>query len=79
MEVRGEHSLRVVAFRRHVGGFLGLWLTALVPLSLFAVLPPLWARVPWLNLWIAGGVWVAVVVALLVWQGVGEQRLRQMR
>ena len=77
MEVRGEHVLRVIAFRRHVGGFLGLWLTILVPLGLLAVLPPLWERAPWFNPWIAGGVWVAVVVALIAWQAVGEGRLRQ--
>lgn len=79
MEVRGEHLLRVLAFRRHVGGFLGLCLTVLVPLALFVVLPPLRASTPWLNPWVAGGTWVAIVVGLMAWQAAGERRLRQPR
>jgi len=59
-----------------VGNFLALWVTLLIPLSLLVVLPPLQARTPWLSPGLAGGLWVAVVVALLAWQGVSEKRLR---
>jgi fatty acid desaturase len=76
MEVRGEDFARILALRRRVGNFLALWVTFLIPLSLFVVLPPLQARTPWLSPWLAGGLWVAVVVALLAWQGVSEKRLR---
>jgi hypothetical protein len=77
MQVLGEHLTRILAFRRRVGGFLSLWITALVPLGLAVVLPPLRAGTMWLNPWIAGGLWVAAGVALIVWQAAGEQRLRQ--
>ncbi len=75
MEVRGERLLRLLAFRRYVGGFLALCLTAGAPLLLCFVLPPLRARTLWLNPWLAGGVWVSVLVALIVWQTIGERRL----
>jgi uncharacterized membrane protein YhaH (DUF805 family) len=76
MEVRGEDFARILALRRRVGNFLALWITLLIPLSLVVVLPPLQARAPWLSPWLAWGLWVAVVVALLAWQGVSEKRLR---
>ena len=76
MEVLGEDFARILALRRRVGNFLALWITLLIPLSLVVVLPPLQARAPWLSPWLAWGLWVAVVVALLTWQGVSEKRLR---
>jgi fatty acid desaturase len=76
MEVLGEDFARILALRRRAGNFLALWITLLIPLSLLVVLPPLQARTPWLNPGLAGGLWVAVVVALLAWQGVSEKRLR---
>jgi len=75
LEMSDDRLMRLWAFRSRAGAVQGLWLTALVPLVFFLSLPPLFARVSPPALLIAGGVWVAVQVGLIVWRVVGERRL----
>jgi hypothetical protein len=80
-QMSDETQMRLWAFKSRMGSLAGLWIIVLLPLIFLGMMwRPLNSRISVTGLLSAAVVWVVVLVALFVWQAVGERRIaRQSR
>ena len=76
IQMSDETQMRLWAFKSRMGSLGGLWIIMLAPLILLAMTwRPLDSPISATGLISAAVVWVVVLVALFVWQAVGERRI----
>ena len=81
IQMSDETQMRLWAFKSRMGGLGSLWIIMLGPLIFLAMMwRPLDSPISVTGLISAAVVWVVALVALFVWQAVGERRIaRQSR
>lgn len=72
----GETEIRLWAFKSRLGSIAAFWTMMVAPLVFLALMwRPQGSPVSKETLIWAGVVWVVVLVALFVWQAIGERRI----